>query len=72
MIGDSHNDVLTAKNAGMWSIGLTYGLAPQTLEIYPPDVLVDQPEELAAVFGVDAGVHTEDSAEVPRGEGFTS
>lgn len=72
MIGDSHNDILTAKNAGMWSIGLTYGLAPQTLEIYPPDVLVDHPEELAAVFGLDAGAHTQESAEVPRGEGFTS
>ncbi|HYH00484.1 MAG TPA: HAD-IA family hydrolase [Terriglobales bacterium] len=71
MIGDSHNDVLTAKNAGMWSIGLTYGLAPQTLEIYPPDILIDRPDELAAVFGFNVTAHADASAEVPRGEGFT-
>ena len=50
ILGDSDNDILTARNAGMWSIGLTYGLAPQTLEITPPDVLVDTPEEIALVF----------------------
>jgi phosphoglycolate phosphatase len=71
MIGDSHNDILTAKNAGMWSIGLTYGLAPQTLEIYPPDVLLDKPEEIAAVFGASSAALTEAAAEVPGGEGFT-
>ncbi len=46
MIGDSSNDVLTGRNAGMWTLGLTYGLAPQTLEIAPPDALVDHPEEM--------------------------
>lgn len=28
MIGDSQNDVLTAKNSGMWSVGVTYGFSP--------------------------------------------
>jgi phosphoglycolate phosphatase len=50
ILGDSQNDVLTAHNAGMWSVGLRYGLAPQSLEITPPDVLVDTPEEIALVF----------------------
>jgi phosphoglycolate phosphatase len=50
MIGDSSNDVLTGRNSGMWTIGLTYGLAPQTLELAPPDVLVDKPSELPLVF----------------------
>ena len=50
VVGDSQNDILTARNAGMWSIGLTYGLAPQSLEVTPPDVLVDKPEEIAQVF----------------------
>lgn len=50
IIGDSSNDVLTGRNAGMWTLGLTYGLAPQTLEVTPPDVLVDSPQEIAAVF----------------------
>jgi phosphoglycolate phosphatase len=51
MIGDSEIDVLTARNAGMYSVGLTYGFAPHTLETVPPDVLVDTPAELAEVFG---------------------
>ncbi len=50
MIGDSDNDVLTARNAGMYSIGLTYGLSPHTLETVPPDVLVDTPAEMAQVL----------------------
>jgi phosphoglycolate phosphatase len=47
MVGDSQVDVLTARNAGMWSIGVTYGFAPRTLEQVVPDVLVDTPAELA-------------------------
>jgi phosphoglycolate phosphatase len=43
MIGDSQVDVQTARNAGAWSIGCTFGLAPGSLEAIPPDVLVDSP-----------------------------
>ena len=50
MIGDSANDVLTAKNAGMFSVGLSYGLSPATLEKVPPDVLLDRPDELEELF----------------------
>jgi phosphoglycolate phosphatase len=50
MIGDSQNDSLTAMNAGMWSIGVTYGFAPEGFKHAPPDVLVDTPEELAQVL----------------------
>jgi phosphoglycolate phosphatase len=50
MIGDSSNDVLTARNAGLWSLGVTYGFAPQSLELTPPDILVDHPSELTAVL----------------------
>ena len=32
MVGDSEVDVLTARNARPWSVGVTYGFAPQTLE----------------------------------------
>jgi phosphoglycolate phosphatase len=51
IIGDSDIDVLTARNAGIFSVGVTYGLAPHTLEDAPPDVLVDRPYELATVLG---------------------
>ena len=50
IIGDSHVDVLTGRNAGLWTVGVTYGFAPHTLGDEPPDVLVDQPRELAEVF----------------------
>ena len=50
MVGDSSNDVLTGRNAGLWTVGVTYGFAPQTLELTPPDVLVDTPQELTELF----------------------
>lgn len=52
MVGDSSVDVLTARNAGLWSVGVTYGFAPQTLEQVPPDVLVDTTAELADALTV--------------------
>jgi|SRR5271169_4928284 len=52
MVGDSGVDVLTARNAGLWSVGVTYGFAPQTLEQVPPDVLVDTPAELGEALSV--------------------
>ena len=45
LIGDSHVDVLTARNAGAWAIGCTFGLAPESLENTQPDILVDSPED---------------------------
>jgi phosphoglycolate phosphatase len=51
MVGDSHVDVATGRNADMFTIGVTYGFAPHTLNDPAPDVLVDAPEELAEVFG---------------------
>jgi phosphoglycolate phosphatase len=47
MVGDSQVDILTARNAGLWSVGVTYGFAPRTLEQVVPDVLVDSPAELS-------------------------
>jgi len=54
IVGDSHVDVSTGRNAGMATIGVTYGFAPHTLQDEPPDVLVDHPEELATVFASHA------------------
>ena len=51
IVGDSDVDVLTARNAGIYSVGVTYGLAPHTLQDAPPDVLIDKPPELATVLG---------------------
>jgi phosphoglycolate phosphatase len=51
IVGDSHVDVETGRNAGLWTVGVNYGFAPHTLRESPPDVLVDMPLELAEVFG---------------------
>ncbi len=45
MIGDSNVDIRTARNAGVWSMGCAYGLAPQTLLSEPPDCVVDSPAD---------------------------
>jgi phosphoglycolate phosphatase len=50
IVGDSHVDVRTGRNAGLWTIGVTYGFAPHTLGDEPPDILVDLPQEVGAVF----------------------
>ncbi len=50
MIGDSAIDILTGRNAGIWTCGVTYGFAPHTLEDVPPDVLVEHPRELEELF----------------------
>lgn len=68
MIGDSHNDTLTAKNAGMWSIGCTYGLSPHSLQQVPPDVLIDAPRELAEALGFGTA---RSSSEVPSQKNFS-
>lgn len=50
IIGDSSIDVITGRNAGLWTCGVTYGFAPRTLDDAPPDMLLDSPQELAKVF----------------------
>jgi phosphoglycolate phosphatase len=50
MVGDSSVDVITGRNAGLWTCGVTYGFAPHTLCEAPPDVTIDKPHELADLF----------------------
>jgi phosphoglycolate phosphatase len=45
MIGDSDVDILTARNAGVWSMGCSYGLAPHTLVTVRPDCVVESPAD---------------------------
>ena len=54
MIGDSQVDVLTARNAGAWSLGCTFGFGPHTLVDHPPDVLVDSASEWTQALAPDA------------------
>ena len=50
IIGDSSTDVITGRNAGLWTCGVTYGFAPHTLVEAPADVVVDSPQEIAELL----------------------
>jgi phosphoglycolate phosphatase len=52
MIGDSDVDVRTARNAGAWVLGCTFGLSPETVEAAGPDALVDVASEWTSALGV--------------------
>jgi phosphoglycolate phosphatase len=54
MIGDSKVDVETARNAGAWSLGCSFGFGLQTLGENPPDVLVDTAAEWTRALTPDA------------------
>jgi phosphoglycolate phosphatase len=66
MIGDSQNDVLTAQNAAMWSLGVNYGFSPDSLKAHPPDILVDTVAEMLDVLGFGSKV----TGELPSSEGY--
>lgn len=51
MVGDSKNDILAAKNAGMESIGLTYGYNyNEHIADYNPTVVLDSFADLQKLF----------------------
>jgi phosphoglycolate phosphatase len=45
MIGDSLVDVLTARNAGAWALGCSFGFGPHNIMQSPPDIMVDTADE---------------------------
>jgi phosphoglycolate phosphatase len=46
VVGDSEVDVRTARNAGTWACGVTYGLGSARLSETAPDLMVDSLAEL--------------------------
>lgn len=52
MVGDSDTDVLTARNAGAWAAGVTYGLSSDSLRATPPDLLLDSLAALPPLLGL--------------------
>ena len=50
MVGDSDTDVLTGRNAGIWTCGVKYGFGSHTLEAAPPDFLLENLMELPTLL----------------------
>jgi phosphoglycolate phosphatase len=46
MVGDSAVDIRTARNAGIWACGVSYGLGAVGLRADPPDLLLDNLADL--------------------------
>src|SRR5579863_7316816 len=55
LVGDSEVDVQTARNAGTWACGVTYGLGSERLATCPPDLLVDSLTELPGYLDLEQG-----------------
>ena len=47
MVGDSHVDIKTGRNAQVKACGVTFGLQPESLVAEPPDILVDDMRDMA-------------------------
>jgi phosphoglycolate phosphatase len=60
MVGDSDVDIKTARNAGVWSLGCSFGLAPDTLALVQPDAIADHAS--AWVTALSATLHQTASA----------
>lgn len=49
MVGDSAVDIQTARNAGVRACGVKWGFQPETFAASPPDILIGDLRELAAL-----------------------
>jgi len=53
MVGDSRNDILASRAAGMESVGVRYGYNyGEPIEQYGPDAVVDRFEEIVVLLGL--------------------
>jgi len=50
MVGDSANDIRSGRAAGARTVGVRYGYDRDAMTAQQPDVLVDDPRELPALF----------------------
>jgi phosphoglycolate phosphatase len=55
IVGDSDTDVLTGRNAGVWTCGVTYGIGSHSLKATPPDLLLRNLCELPALLNGQIG-----------------
>lgn len=49
MVGDSSVDILTARNAGAFACGVSWGFRPEDFADAPPDLLINDMRELSRI-----------------------
>jgi phosphoglycolate phosphatase len=54
MVGDSAVDVQTARNSGIYSCGVSYGLGFESMRDCPPDIMLDSLADLPAHLTLSA------------------
>jgi|SRR5208282_3519920 len=52
LVGDSEIDMETARHAGTWACGVSYGLGSHRLHLCPPDLLISDLRELVGELGI--------------------
>ena len=53
--GDTNTDMMTAHNAGVTAVGVTWGFRPRAeLEEYDADIIIDSAKEIPGLAGIDA------------------
>lgn len=50
MVGDTQVDIVAGKNAGVKTIGVTYGFEGKTIKNHNPDFVIDDIEELLTLI----------------------
>ncbi len=50
MVGDTKDDILAGKSAGVKTIGVTYGFAGKSIKDHNPDFVIDDLEEIINVL----------------------
>lgn len=51
MVGDTPVDVQTARNAGVSACGVAWGFQPESFAVTPPDVVINEMQELVDLIG---------------------
>ena len=52
--GDTNTDMMTARNAGVTAVGVTWGFRPRSeLEEYGADILIDSAAEIPGLAGIE-------------------
>ena len=53
MVGDTENDILAGKNAGVKTVGVTYGWMGKDIAKHKPNYVIDDMDQLTEILKYD-------------------